>query len=384
MINKRQSGFIGVLRRLRAGRQGATAPIFALMLPALLGATALAFDVGNYGIARTQLQIAADSAALAAVHHLDTPAATAQTYIRANLPETINGATAGADVIVGTYSTATGFVPGAGASANAVRVTAIRSPERGNKISSFLGFVGLDTVTVTATAAKPDNSFYEPPESTKLDNEAGDYNEIYAYCFDYGGTGPAASRRSQMTLISNNMPDGQSIVAISRGVITADPSDTPSWPDCRGKNTSISFRLRNVRHAKAIPSLWQNPLNAPGRTEYNHYTDTVLNNGRESFSGLQSAILETVLCNTPSQCDNRSGDFIGHKGSNRTPDVASGTCEPGKFMYFGWEDRPPGQVGANQSWTDPAWTDTDYDDITLRLKCPRSGQLGNAFARLVQ
>jgi hypothetical protein len=53
-------------------------------------------------------------------------------------------------------------------------------------------------------------------------------------------------------------------------------------------------------------------------------------------------------------------------------------------MYFGFEDRPPGQSGANGTWLDPAWTDTDYDDIRIVMKCPNSGRLGDAFVRLVR
>jgi hypothetical protein len=53
-------------------------------------------------------------------------------------------------------------------------------------------------------------------------------------------------------------------------------------------------------------------------------------------------------------------------------------------MYFGWEDRPPGQPGPNANWTDPAWTDTDFDDIRIVMKCPAEGFLGDKLVRLVR
>lgn len=372
------------LRQLLNSRRGAAATIFVILAPVLVGAIAFGFDLSRYALARNELQKAADSAALAAAQNVsDNAANVAVTYGQLNLTADLAGAVTTSDVTVGNYQTGTGFQAGAGAGANAVSVTLVRSPGRGNQLPSTFGTYFLNTVTVTAVAVKPAASNYEPPQSTNLDNEAGDYNEIYAYCFNYAGTGTPESRRSQMTLISNNMGT-DNIVAISSGVISVAPPVTATWPDCRGAGQSISFRLRNIRHAKSIPSLWLNPTTPPNRPEYNYFTDTRIADAKENFDGLKLASLETVLCNTADQCDSRLPTFIGHKGRNRTPDVATGTCGPGKFMYFGWEDRPPGQVGANATWTDPAWTDRDYDDIRLLMKCPKGGQLGDAYVRLVR
>ena len=41
-------------------------------------------------------------------------------------------------------------------------------------------------------------------------------------------------------------------------------------------------------------------------------------------------------------------------------------------MYFGWEDRPPS-----------GGSDKDYDDITMVMKCPKAGILGDGKTRLV-
>jgi hypothetical protein len=372
--------------RLRASRRGAVAPILALMLPALLGTVAFSVDLAGSTIARSQMQIAADSAALAAVQGLGRatsgptptpPVGVALEYIRRNVPATYGDVTRSSDVTIGSYSAAGGFVPGETPTSNAVRVVATRSADRNNRVNSIFGFYWIDTVSVAAIAAKPRSSNYEPPQSTNLDPEAGDYNEIYAYCYDYGASGAPADRRSQMTLISNNM-GGNNIVSYSGGVISVAPAANPPWPDCRGAGKSISLRMRNIRHAKSIQYLWANPNADPRRTEYNYYTDTRLAGGQENYDGLTSSILETILCDSAANCD------PGHLGSNRTPRVAREPCVPGKFKYFGWEDRPPGQSGANGNWTDPAWTDTDYDDIRIILKCPREGRLGDAYARLVK
>jgi hypothetical protein len=95
-------------------------------------------------------------------------------------------------------------------------------------------------------------------------------------------------------------------------------------------------------------------------------------------------VLETVLCDSIQQCTPGAPGHIIPRGKNRTPVRASQPCQPGKFMYFGWEDRPPGQPGASGHWMDPAWTDRDFDDIVILMRCPRSGKLGESKVRLVR
>lgn len=121
----------------------------------------------------------------------------------------------------------------------------------------------------------------------------------------------------------------------------------------------------------------------PGRREHNHYIDTVLVDGKETFPALNRPIVETVRCDTLDQCNtSRAGNFIP-KGRNRNPVNAANACTPDKFMYFGWEDRPQNMDGKKGDWLDPAWTDKDFNDIVVVMRCPRSGQLGDGLARLV-
>jgi hypothetical protein len=284
-----------------------------------------------------------------------------------------------------------------GASPNAVRVTAERSPARNNGVARMFSAIwGAEEVTVRtqAIAARPANVFYEPPQGTVLDNEAGDFNEMYAYCYDMAAMGTPESRRTQMTLIANNMKPGDNIVTISGNRITANPATPMPWPDCSAKGLSLSFRLRNVRHAKNNSQLWNNPnatINGiqPGRPEHNFFTDTMITNGVETFNSATNAILETVLCDTADQCDPSKAGTRVPKGSNRFATKSSNTagCAPGKFVYFGFEDRP-GVNGRSvttqgKGWLEPGWTDFDYNDIAIRMKCPSSGKLADPFPRLV-
>jgi Flp pilus assembly protein TadG len=388
------------LRRVRAivrNRVGGTAAVFALSMPMLVGGMALGIDFTMYRMVNNRMQIAVDGAALAAAAQIDKGGNTVETALAAvmrNLPADYAGMTTVNDVATGIYTQANGFQPDTGPNVNAIRVVAERSTARGNAVdqvlSSVLGFGPLPQ-RVEAIAARPANVFYQPPESETLDPEAGDYNEIYVYCFDTRGSGPASSRRSQMTLVANNMPSNQNIVQISGGRIPANPPRPPPWPNCNQEGQTLSIRLRNIRHVKSNPVLWNNP-NAtisnrrPGRPEHNYFTDTQLENWVERFDLQGFNILETQRCDSAAQCTPGSGQSIIPTGRNRanTRRRENRPCEPGKFMYFGFEDRPPGQSGANGSWLDPAWTDTDYDDIRIVMKCPNSGRLGDAFVRLVR
>jgi hypothetical protein len=366
------------------------------MMPAVLGGLALAVDVSLYRISYSRMQVAADSAALAA---LQTMAKGGDAKVRAleivggNVPEAYGEVMKNGDIEVGTYSTATGFVAGGGANANAVRVVAMRSTSRGNAVPQIfarLFNMASTDINVQAIAARPMNVFYEPPELTNLDNEAGDFNELYVYCFDSTGTGTAESRRSQMTLMSSNMPSNRNVVSESGGIVTANPpaAEELAWPDCNQEGQTLSFRLRNVRHVKSQRALWADPEREinnrnPGRPEHNHFTDTVIVEGKETFPGLERQIVETVRCDTLDKCNTNKSGHIIPSGRNRTPTVSDTACSPGKFMYFGWEDRPQDVEGANGSWLDPAWTDRDFNDIVVVMRCPRSGTLGDGLARLV-
>lgn len=385
-----------LVARLRGQRGGATAGIFAILTPVTIAGLTLAVDAGYQRLLHARMQAAVDGAALAGVLEIEqgrNPVPRSTGHVAASLPPSFGPVTTPADITIGVYDETDGFVPGASADANAVRVNGVRSPARGNVAEQFFaGFFGASpgAIAVSAIAARPVNVFYQPPERQDLAPEAGDFNEMYAYCFDTLGTGPVATRRTQMTLISNNMPANQNIVAISGGRIPANPADPLPWPRCNQRGQTLSFRMRNIRHVKSNPQLWANPTaqvegRRPGRPEFNFFTDTTLTNNVENFH-LGVNIVETVLCDTAQQCTPGAPGTRIPSGRNRaaTRRLERQPCEPGKFMYFGFEDRPPGLPGAAAGWLDPAWTDADYDDIRIYMRCPASGRLGDALPRLVE
>ncbi len=361
---------------LARSRSGAIAMIVAVAVPALVGAAALSVDIASQRAVRNRLQNAVDTAALAGLQKIDKPsdvAAEVTSYAASNVPESFGTITTQSDVTVGVWDpVAQTFTPGQNPDTNAVRVRAERSAQRGNPVPTILMqmFGEPPTLTAQAVAARQLVVQYEPPVATNLSNEAWDFNELYVYCYNASGGGNVESRRSQMTLISNNYRSGRNVIAESGGVITAVPADPLVWPECAA-GESLSFRLRNLREAK---NKWENGQVATNITTYNHYTDTRIVQGVENFDGLSSVtILETVRCDTEAACTPGQKGSIIKTGRNRTPAVSTVACEPGKFKYFGWEDRPP-QLGGS---------DRDYDDIRILMKCPRQGRLGDGMSRLV-
>lgn len=373
------------IKRLLKDRRGAVAFTFALFVPVLIGAGALAVDMANYRYVDNRLQTAADAGALAGVKLLDNPnAAIAEAVNLAdrNVPDSFGNITTTQDVTIGIYDPDTRqFTPSNGADVNAMRVVSARTPERGNVTPQILSMIwGPDDVSIskTAIAARQLKVQYEPPETKNLDPAAWDYNRIYAYCYNYESTsGTPASRRSKITLIADNVPTSGSGLsnfwteAGKRGF--GKVPATLVWPVCE-KGESLSIRLENIREVKEVISnttttkaRWTTYDTNKATKYFNHYTDTIITDGVEAFPGLSEPLVETVRCDSLAACNSTP------KHTKGKPLRSAGVpCLPGKYMYFGWEDRPPS-----------SGSDEDYDDIRIVMKCPRTGVLGDGMSRLV-
>ena len=340
------------LRAIGRDETGIVAIAVALAMPVLIGLGAFAVDASHSRLVKNRLQSAADSAALAAVQSLqDQPLAIARAveYANRNVPEDFGEVTIATDVVFGAFDPSNGsFVP-SNVDVNAILVTAAREAARDNAAPRFLSAIWGDDpspISASAIAARTVELLYPPPnELINVDPWAGDYNEVHAYCFDYAGTGPAAARRTQMTKVAHNIkPDVTAFV----------------WPDC-ADGQSLSFRLYNVRNARTNAAKRANP---PAGDVYNHYTDTIIEDGRERFDLGGLNILETYRCDTLDDCSPQ-GEGVSHN-----PNHEDRPCVPGKYMYFGWEDRPTG--------------DRDFNDIVFKLTCPTGDTVKYGAARLVR
>lgn len=240
----------------------------------------------------------------------------------------------------------------------------------------FLGVIGMSTLNLNVRATAESQTFRTvtsaKPVVADLDPEAGDYNRMYVYCYDRSRSAQPDQGRSQMTAIADN----------------AGTKYDFSMPVCKEGET-ISYRLYNVRNARTKPWLWDN--NQPGtlipnnqadwadpwsnNKSYNYYSDTTMAGGVMTHNFANGVpILETVLCDNLGKCKARGKGGVIPEGRNRTPQQATQACEPGKFMYFGWEDRPPGY----------GWTDSDYDDIRVIVECPKVSTQSTTVVRLTE
>jgi hypothetical protein len=337
-----------VLKRFLTCRKGNMAVVFGIGLIPILGAVGVAIDYGRAVNAKNLIQAEGDSLALSGVQlgkdgnivHLKEHFryATAQRwgdgYWLDNLSldaRWINEVDFQVDVRARVPTTILGALPG------------------------YSDWVDIATVSI-ARIAQP-KWVYKEPEIADLDPEASDYNRIYVYCFNEDEKDdPETQGRTQMRAMADNAG-------------TNYPDFT--MPQCEaGEN--LSYRLVNVREARLKPHFWDH--SGPGVQRYEFYTDTVYEKGLPQYDVGGFDILETVLCNNLAECKPVSQGGIIPEGKNRIPQRANKPCEPGKYMYYGWEDRPPGL----------GWTDRDYDDIRVIVECPKAEQVGQRMVRLVR
>ena len=149
--------FRSPLSGLWCDRSGVVAIITAVAAPVIFGAAAVAIDVGRLVLLESQLQAAADSAALAAVTSVDdsaTAQSLAQEYAGKNMPSSEFGTVIQtADVIIGNYDSDTSTFTANGTPANAVQVTAKLTQANGNAVTNYFGqLIGIETSDIETSA----------------------------------------------------------------------------------------------------------------------------------------------------------------------------------------------------------------------------------------
>lgn len=186
-------------------RPGTILVLTALLMVSIAGIAAFAIDSGTITLARTQLQSAADAAALAGADALSngTTATTtaAQTIAQANYAGgTHVSVTTSSDVEFGTWdttnSTFTVLTGASRASANAVRVTCKMDSSRGNALTLFFAPIyGKNTANVSAQAiAKKAASACGFIGLTFVNISGGSYTDSYSSTAGSYSTSTAGSK----------------------------------------------------------------------------------------------------------------------------------------------------------------------------------------------
>lgn len=330
-------------------RHGNFALTTAVMMVPLLGAAGLAVDYTRAVTLRHELQNLADEAALNAVH----VGASGDTSKHLAFAE--GAARQGSISISGITATDKWLAP------NTYQVSLFAEMP----ITLFSAVPGVpktvDVSVSTIVESGQPKYVYKEPKVSKLDPEASDYNRLSVYCFDPNQASEPSRGRSQMTDISDN----------------AGTHFDYKMPQC-GAGEYLSYKLLNARGARAAYEAAGSERARRDTVDdaqtYSYFTDTVFAEGRENYTGLDTTILETVMCDTLGECKPHDQNGILPTGKNRTPQRAEDICEPGKYMYYGWEDRPP----------ENGWTDRDFDDIRVVIECPKVETVGSEYVRLIK
>jgi Flp pilus assembly protein TadG len=324
--------------------KGSVAIVFALAAVPMIGIAGIGLDYMRASQMRASLQAEADAAALASAASTDTSLSDQwMSQFNAAMTDKFSDAGLSNLKVEGTWLSTSDF-----------RVQA--SGEVSLTLLNVLPGVAdhFDVAVESIVRVTKPKLTYKPPKFTDLDPEASDYNRVSIYCFNpEKKTDPMTQGRSKETVIADN----------------AGTKYTYEMPTCEAGET-MSYRLHNVRDARTKPKMWD----SKSATHYDYYTDTVITGGVETYDLGGYSILETVLCDTLTKCVNKSKGGVIPEGTERTPQHAEQSCQSGKFMYYGWEDRPPGL----------GWTDRDYNDIRIIIECPVSESTGEFLVRLLK
>jgi Flp pilus assembly protein TadG len=151
-----QSRFTTSPRRGDQSRRGVITVLSAFLMILMLGMVAFAVDVGYMMVEQTQLQLAADSAAMAAGANMSstqsTMTAAAQQYGTYNTAGGKTVSIASSDVQYGTWDSTARTFTNSGSVSNAVKVTARRDNSTGGNTTFFGRVLGLASFSIPVSA----------------------------------------------------------------------------------------------------------------------------------------------------------------------------------------------------------------------------------------
>ncbi|TNC05448.1 hypothetical protein FF100_35655 [Methylobacterium terricola] len=346
---------------------GAIAPLFGILLIPLIGMLGAAVDFGSAMRIRAIEQTVSDQTALL-VADAETPAAASERFDFAR-QELVRKLGARSDQ--GGFQISGRWLDGAN-----YRLT-ISTSMKTSFVHLLPGTSRAMDVGVSTTVIRVAPTYEtKPPALSQLSPEAADYNRLYFYCYS---SSPERQKEADA--------GRRGITPIADNATPATNYASQALPTC-GQNEAPSTMLRNVRNARTSPGKWDDKH----QEVYEYYTDVVIDTGsraqtmnmkgfrvtngtvRTAVDMRNNPIVETIVCDSLSACRSRSdGGVLPNSHVTHDPATASVGCEEGKYMYYGWEDRPPN-----------AGSDRDYDDIRLLMSCPKLVKVSDKKIRIVE
>ncbi len=395
-------------------RQGTVGVIFALLLVPLLGLIGAALDYSRMTAMQQSLRSTSDQLALA-IASSDDPS-TAES-MKTKIETSLQARYPGRNVrITGQWIDVSNYK---------VTVSGNLDLSVAKVIPGVGDVMPISLATVARRTAPKMRAL--PPTSSLLEPEAADYNRAYMYCFDPARRyeadkgrrdfWPIADNASPSTdfrtwyetkAASNSVSNGNgngngngnsngngngngngtgnanSILGLNNShQRNGDGTARYRLPDCR-PGEFPSYMMRNVRNSRSTSSAWDR-----NNDYYEYFTDTEIdpatyrmtNNyvgeyvnssrNRSPVDLTNRPMLETILCDSALECrPTTQGGKLLPRRTNRSPETAASGCTRGKFMYFGYEDRPGG--------------DRDYDDIRIIISCPEWEEAESKKVRIVE
>lgn len=351
------------MRAFLRDQNGHVASIFALTLLPVLGFIGVAVDYSRASALKEQIRTVSDHVAVAI----------AASEIPSRAPEFLDGAKNELQQRLGDRI-AHLSVTGAWLDASNYRVAI--SGDLATAIAAAVpGMPKSISVGVTTVAHRLPAAYRVlPPHMSLLEPEAADYNRAYLYCFNPDRKNePDKGRRNFVPIADNATPPTDFSKKIEGYAL---PQCTPDeFP---------AYMMRNVRNSRTQPANWDRD-----RDYYEYFTDTVIDQNTHVMRDIvvsdyidsnrvrrvnnisTTPMLETILCDNAAQCrQTNEGGILPMRQTNRNPRVATGACTSGKYMYYGWEDRPGG--------------DRDYDDIRIIISCPEREKVAEKHVRIVE
>ncbi len=319
---------------LKKRRRGVIAVLAAVFLVVMLGLIAFAVDIGHLGLARTQLQASADSAALAAAATTNLPRSEMETVAKQFAGyHSVGGRSLqlnSNDVEYGTWDAASRAFTSSAQAGNAVRVTVRTDAENGGATPLFFGrLFGLASVNQNASAVATCNPrdiafVVDLSGSMNNDTEPGntaDLNDTYAsqgyptigtelmqQVYDDFGFGAYSDPGVQewagkplltsgstswvSNLTKKNGPLWKSTIPTRYRVLSSDSSSTKTWKayawvmEVQIPKAALMPAARPAPNADANYAYWKKFIDTyPTKLGYRNYVQFMMDNGREQKPG---------------------------------------------------------------------------------------------------
>lgn len=311
-------------------RRGATLVLSAFLMIAMLGMIAFAVDCGYILLVRTQLQVAADSSALAAAQvigsTLSDPVTKAKEYANYHYAGGKKVQLNNGDIEYGTWdATSKAFLPSAGLG-NAIRVTTRLDANHGGQAPTFFGRVfgknGFDAQAQAIAMGNPrDICFVVDLSGSMNDDTSRGLSDSGSPSGNYGGTISDMMQKVFSDFNYGSYPGTQEKVGAPVGVDTYAKLIANNGPLTK---TSVTVKIAGITVTVPIPSIYRIKNN-----------DSTATKKRKAYNWLMDVQVTNLMTNVK-PIPNSGSSAIQAYWDAYLDDVISANAQIGYRSYVGF------------------------------------------------